>query len=288
MGKKTGKITYNVRERGRKFIGQDRNIDCRALAALVNGNEVQERVKNRDLRGFYGHILRMKFGFNPPETVIDKESGKTIYIEPAIVTTHLSADDDGNVTHEAEFLDTLPGEAAQRLFESKQGGFSSAIFAKPQGGIDVPLMFGGFDYVAEPNYTTNRGYMFDSVEPVGMDGMMLDAVLADWNLSQAMHKALYDSLARDHELAMQSIQAMREENEELLSLLSRAPQGAGVVVLDGVDATRPLIVSKTASDALSRRVRAFSRGSVVDFEPEPKEDAKDDAALRAAKQQYGV
>jgi hypothetical protein len=288
MGKKTGKIVYNVRERGRKFIGQDRNIDCRALAALVNGNEIQERVKNRDLRGFYGHILRMKFGFNPPETVIDKESGKVVNIEPAIVTTHLSADDDGNVTHEAEFLDTESGELAQRLFESKQGGFSSAIFAKPHAGIDVPIMFGGFDYVAEPNYTTNRGYMFDAVEGGGMDGLMLDAVLADWTMAQGAHRALYDSLVRDHELAMQSIQALREENEELMSILSRKPDAGGVVVLDGVDATRPLIVSKTASDALSRRVRSFERGTVVDFEAEPKDDPKEDAALRAAKQQYGV
>jgi hypothetical protein len=287
MGKKTGKITYSVRNRGRKHIGQDRNLDCRALGALINGDEIQERVKNRDLRGFYGHILRMKFGFNPPETAIDKETGKVINIEPALVTTHLSADDDGNITHEAEFLNTLAGEAAERLFNSRQGGFSSAIFAKPHGGVDVPLMFGGFDYVAEPNFTTNRGYMLDSVDG-GMDGMMLDAVLADWNMSQVMHKALYDSLARDHELAMQAVQALREENEELLSLLSRAPQGAGVVVLDGVDSTRPLIVSKTAGDELSRRVRAFSRGSVVGFEPEPKEDPKEDAALRAAKQQYGV
>jgi hypothetical protein len=70
--------------------------------------------------------------------------------------------------------------------------------------------------------------------------------------------------------------------------LSRKPDAGGVVVLDGVDATRPLIVSKTASDALSRRVRSFERGTVVDFEAEPKDDPKEDAALRAAKQQYGV
>jgi hypothetical protein len=287
MGKKTGKITYNVRERGRKFIGQDRNLDCRALAALINGNEIQERVKNRDLRGFYGHVVRAKYGFEPAETVFDDVSGKPVFIEPALVTTHLSADEDGNVTHEAEFLDTESGELAARLFDSRQGGFSSAIFAKPIGGRDVPILFGGFDYVAEPNYTTNRGYMLDSTGGA-FDGLILDAVLADWTMAQGAAKALFDSLARDHEVAMQAIQALREENEELLSILSKSPKDAGVVVLDGVDSTRPLIVSKTASDELSRRVRAFSRGTVVDFEPEPKDDVPEDAALRAAKSQYGV
>jgi hypothetical protein len=233
----------------------------------------------------------MKYGFNPPETALDKETGHNVYIEPAVVTTHLSADDEGNITHETEFLDTPAGEAAERLFTSRQGGFSSAIFAKPHGGVDVPLVFGGFDYVFEPNFTTNRGYMLDSVDGgMGLDGMMLDAVLADWEASHVAHKALYDSLARDHEAALAVLARLEEENAELLSIATRAAMtktDGGVIVLDSADSTRPLVVSRAGGEALTRRVNAFRRGSLTDWEPE-KEDVPEDATLRAAKSHYGV
>jgi hypothetical protein len=290
MGKKTGKITYNVKERGRQFIGSDRNLDTRALAALVNGSEVQERVKNRDLRGFYGHVARMKFGFQPPETVYN--DGKAIIIEPALVTTHLSADEDGNITHESEFLDTDAGQMAQRLFDSRHGGFSTAIFAKPRGPIDVPLVFGGLDYVFEPNYTTNRGYLLDSTGGV-MDGVLLDAVMADWQAGTVAMKALYDSMERDHILALETLQRLREENEELLSLLSTqgTPNAAGVVVLDSTgEGTRPLVVSSRATQRFTRDARGFHNATLTGFDklPDDKGAPDDDAALKAAKRQYGV
>ncbi|MFM0608633.1 hypothetical protein PQR05_29305 [Paraburkholderia sediminicola] len=292
MGKKTGKITYNVHARGRsKSVGCDRRFDLRVLAALVNGEEVQERVKNRDLKGFYGHVVRMKYGFQPPEMVV--EDGKPIYIEPAVVTTHLSADDEGNITHDTEFLDTVPGEMAERLHNSRHGGFSSAIFAKPRGPVDVPLIFSGFDYVYEPNYTTNRGYRLDSTGG-GMDGLILDAVMADWTAGTAAMKALYDSIERDHMLALQTLDRMREENEELLSLLSArgTDNATGVIVLDstGGEQARPMIVSKRATSQFARNASAFQSASLVGFDrlPDDKADVADDATLIAAKQRYGV
>jgi len=291
MGKKTGKITYNVRERGRKFIGKDRNLDTRALASIVNGNEVQERVKNRDLHGFYGHIVRMKYGIQPPEMVVDKETGKPVYIEPALVTTHLKADDDGNIEHEAEFLDTAAGELAERCFNSRKGGFSSAIFAKPNGPVDVPIIFAGFDFVFEPNFTTNRGYMLDSTGE-GFDGMMLDAVMADWTHGMAAMKTMYDSIMRDHDLALATMARLREENEEMLSMLSSrgTANENGVIVLDstGDEQTRPMVVSKSATRAFMARANAFSAAKCVGFEKLPAEETKGDAVLDAAKQRYGV
>jgi hypothetical protein len=65
---RTGIIKFNVTQRGRKFRGGDRNFDPVALAELVNGGDVQERVKNRDMRGYFGHLVRTKFGMEPPET----------------------------------------------------------------------------------------------------------------------------------------------------------------------------------------------------------------------------
>ena len=176
MGIKTGRIKYNVNNRGRAFRGKDRHFDTTALAKLVNGGACQERVAKGDMLGYYGHWPRVKFGMEPIEGGI--VGGKAVAIEPAIRTTFLKAYDDGTIEHESEFLETEPGKAAARLFLSKAGGFSSAIDAPKRGNVNVPSAFYGFDYVLEPNYTTNRGYMLDSVN--GEDGLILDQV-AEYN-----------------------------------------------------------------------------------------------------------
>lgn len=291
MGRKTGNIKYNVRERGRKFVGKDRNLDLRATAALINGDEVQERVKNRDLIGYYGHVIRMKFGIRPPEWVMD--DGKQINIEPAVVTTHLSADEEGNITHDTEFLDTDSGAMAERLFNSRTGGFSSAIFAVPRGAVDVPTIFAGFDYVFEPNFTTNRGYMLDSTGD-GMDGLMLDAVMSEWTQSTAAMKAIYDSIQREHNIALQAMEKLCEENEELISILSArgATTSNGVILLDstGEGHSRPMIVGKRGTADFLSRTNAFKTGAIVGFAPLPddKPASPDDPALAAAHRYYGV
>jgi hypothetical protein len=287
MAKKTGKIAYNVHERGRKHHGQDRHFNLRALASLVNSPAVQERVKNRDLLGYYGHTIRAKFGMNPPEWVV--VDGKQINIEPAIVTTYLAADENGNIEHDSEFLDTAPGQTAQRLYNSRTGGFSSAIRADPGRAGVVPTLFAGFDYVFEPNFTTNRGYLFDSVGGVESD-VLLDSVIAEQQHCRAMN-AIFDSLQCDHELAMQTIARLQEENEEMLSMLSKAgTAGAGVVLLDSTAGARPMTVSKAATGAFLKRAAAFKAGDLTPFEAE-KEDkpaGSEDDALALTRARYGL
>lgn len=289
MGTKTGKITYNVHERGRQYTGKDRSLDLPALASLVNGNAVQERVRNRDLNGFYGHWIRARFGLTPPESIVF--DGRMVNIEPAFVTTHLSADDEGNITHEAEFLDTDAGAIAERLFKSKQGGFSSAIRTEPQYGRHMPTIFAGFDYVFEPNYTTNRGYVFDSAG-FGSDEILFDAVAHEWQMSNAMMRTLFDSMQADHMLAMQTIERLQEENAELLALASRTDaRAAGEVLLDSTGGhTAPLVVSARAGNDLLKRSRLFSGATLVPFDKLPNEEpeAPENPALAQMKRGLGV
>jgi hypothetical protein len=288
MGKKTGKITYNVHDRGRQFVGKDRHFDLPALSALVNGNEVQERVKNRDLNGFYGHWIRARFGLTPPESIVF--DGRMVNIEPAFVTTHLSADSEGNITHEAEFLDTDAGAIAERLFSSKQGGFSSAIHAEPRFGKHMPTVFAGFDYVFEPNYTTNRGYVFDSAG-FGSDQLLFDAVAHEWQMSNAMMRTLFDSMQADHLLAMQTIARLSEENAELLSLAAQKDAQAGTVLLDSTGGhTAPLVVGTRATNDFVKRARSFSTGKLVPFGklPDEEPDTPDDPAIAQMKRGLGV
>jgi hypothetical protein len=159
----TGVIKYNLKERGRQFRGFARkNLDYAAIATAINSPACQECVKNRDMLGYFGHWPRVKFGMVPQEGGIDYAKGKPFFVEPALVTTFLQADANGNIEHKAEFLGTDSGQVAAKMFLSRVGGFSSAIdVIKPE--------FFGFDYVQEPNYTTNRGYALDDVRGMTPD-----------------------------------------------------------------------------------------------------------------------
>jgi len=259
-------IRYNVGQRGRTHRGQDRNFDLRRLGALVNSAETQERVRNRDMVGYYGHWVRAKFGLIPPENAAVQ--GKIVNLEPAIVTTHLSADDQGNIEHTTEFLDTAAGKIAERLHKSRTGGFSSAIDARPMGNMHVPTLFAGFDYVLEPNYTTNRGYVFDGIGDFD-DSVIFDFVMQDFNRGNAAMTALYDSLQGDHMLALQTMQKLAEENEELLSMIASGK--AGAVFDSATPGVRPLLLDRSGADKLAATAAGFKRATLTPLDKLPDE-----------------
>lgn len=230
MGSKTGVIRFNVKDRGRRFRGQNRNFDTEQLAKIINGGDVQERVKHRDLLGFFGHWPRVKFGLNPTEgAIID---GKHISIEPAIVTTYLKALPDGSVEHESEFLDTTSGKLAERMFNSKTGGFSSAIDVRPAGDKQFPLGFYGFDYVMEPNYTRNRGHelMLDGVSDATL--MLMDDVGEYMAMLDGVNR-LYDQAQQAYQLQAETLTRLEQENAQLIAMLA-ATGAKQAPVLDGV------------------------------------------------------
>lgn len=198
MGIRTGKITYNVNDRGRTHTGQPRNFDTKALARLINSPEAQERVSSGDVQGYYGHWPRIKFGMPTQEGgILD---GQVVSLPIAVKTVFLSADEDGNVTHEEEFLDTAEGQLAQKMWESGTGGFSSAIDAKPGSYPSIPTAFHAFDFVLSPNINNNRGYqsIMDSVnsgdEAERADALaFLQAVAEEEAAKVAQYAALLDA-----------------------------------------------------------------------------------------------
>lgn len=241
---KTGIITYNVRDRGRKHRGQDRNFDAQALASIVNSGEVQERVKNRDLWGYVEHWPRKVFGLNPGMGGVipsGPAAGKVARLEPAFVTTFIEAKPDGTIRHEAEFQDNANGRLAYRAHKNRRGGFSSVINCRDCAGVDVPIGFYGFDYVSEPNFTTNRGYVLDGVWDedggVVMDGT--DVSRTEFLLLDG----LYTKLQGDYEAMAKTVARLHAENEELIAMLAKRP---------GVDQT-------AASKALARLDSVFER-----------------------------
>ena len=213
-------ITYNLKERGRKYRGTDRDYNIPQLVKYINGNECQEKVKNRDLVGFYGHWARRRFGMNPNEGGLH-EDGKPFYIEPAIVTTYLKASDNGNIEHKAEFLKTDSGAVAEKLFSSRTGGFSSAIEGSRDGWF-----FYGFDYVLEPNYTNNRGYMLDDCDVDLNDPEQLEKLIYNEQLRGVLY--LLDNAEKQAGITNNVRENLRTENGDLLCKLANAERELNV------------------------------------------------------------
>lgn len=270
MGKRTGIIKFNVKDRGRKFRGVDRNFDTVELAKLINGGDVQERVKHGDMLGFYGHWPRVKFGMNPIEGAV--VGGKVIHLEPAVRTVYLKAYPDGTIEHEEEFLETNPGKLAERLHLSKSGGFSSAIDVRRVGPKQMPFGFYGFDFVLEPNFSTNRGYdpALDGVSDESL--MLLDEVGAYNEIVETTNRLL-DSVQSAYDMAMQTNQRLVEENEQLIAML--AAQKREKPALDGV-----LEVVRGCKQSRFDEAGEFLTARLSPIEEPKREAQKPDAADR--------
>ncbi len=89
MAHRTAKITYDLKDRGYKLNGTDRNnINVPALVSMINSAATQELVKNGALIGYYGHQFRLLFDMNVPESAV--VGGKVVRLEPAVRTVYLS------------------------------------------------------------------------------------------------------------------------------------------------------------------------------------------------------
>ena len=249
-------IKYNLRDRGRQFRGKPRNFNVPVIVKAINSPACQEKVHNRDMLGFYGHWPRMKFGMNPMEGGIEK--GRPAFLEPALVTIHLKAYPDGTIEHQEEFLDTDSGKLAAKLFRSRVGGFSSVI-----GNANGE--FFGFDYVNEPNYSTNRGYSLDSVAIDEMTDQEVEAAIRGEQISGVL--ALLDGLENDFTVANETIEHLKLENEQLLSMLAAKGIKEEDVKLDAVG---PTFLDRGEAERLQNDIMAFRS---LDYLPRPQEPA---------------
>lgn len=213
MSRVTPLITFNLYERGRQHTGHDRSdVDIQAWINLINAPETQEMIATGGMFGYYGHQIRQLFGTAPPETAL--LNGKEYRLSPALRTVELFADENGDVSHRIEFLETDAGEHAFRQYKAKIGGFSMAIDADPINGIYHPTLIGGFDYVFQQNYVHNCGNgQFDSaLQNPAVRGIIEESLagildsISTSNLSYLKFEEANDRL----------LQAMEVENEYLI------------------------------------------------------------------------
>lgn len=241
---RTGVIRFNLKERMRTYNGTERNFNIKALVNVINGEKVQERVRLGDLNGYYGHYPRIKWGAEPGESRVD--NGKMVILEPCCRTIKLKAYDDGTIEHEQEFLNTELGRKAWERLQDKSGGFSSVITT----GANYD--FHGFDYVNEPNYSSNRPYTtLDSVNASTEGEVFVMDDVGDINKAErqmlldsiALYTSENEQLKAENALLTDSITNLSSQNDELLeetiSLKEKIrqlnnPQNTQGVTLDSV------------------------------------------------------
>lgn len=249
-------IRYNLKERGRKHNGIKRAFDIAALVAHINSPKVQEKIATRAMLGYHGHWPRIVFGLEPSEGGM--KQGKPVSIEPAFVTTHLKAYDNGDIEHQPEILDTEPGKIVRRMFENRVGGFSSAI------NMDTNEFF-GFDYVNDPNYSTNRGYEL-ALDSAGDGGMSItDMIMAEQQERIQSMQLLLDTLDNGVTMALDSATRLERDNNELLDLLAEANarhQVKGGIALDGIIANK----GHAAASRIEQESLAFKGAALPAFE----------------------
>jgi len=197
-GRKTKTIQFNLADTGRKFSGQSRsNVNLKAWIDLINSPHTQEMVSTGSILGYYGHQIRMLLGTHPPETAFI--GGKQISISPAVRTIEIKADDQGNVTHRQEFLETAEGEFAMDKYKAKIGGFSAAHDYVTEGGMIMPVSYAGMDYVLQPNYINNIG-----------DGALMDSIAGNDFVRSTLELSVLDMYDSIHQTNFARYQA--EEN----------------------------------------------------------------------------
>ena len=159
-------VTFNIFDRGgRSLTGVDRGYLLDNVTNVINSNFARERVRVRDAVGYIGHNIRNIVGMDPPEKSVVTVNGAAVSVEaiPSNVTLLNEIDKKGNVRHIQRVLDNEEGKKLIGMNNSKLGGFSWACDpAGKVGGRQLISKFYGWDYVRNPNYLGNRGYVLDS------------------------------------------------------------------------------------------------------------------------------
>lgn len=228
---------FNIHDHGR--LGHKRNYNVDNVLKVIRSPETQEKIRNREAVGYYGHGRRIAAGKNAIEEfeVITTKSGGTIAVEnvPALVTIKLEGDKQGNIMHEQEFLDTKPGLAALALYENKVGGFSWAMGGRDGGqyGLSTLSDYNGMDYVIEPGFAANRGFdlgvMESASNAVNKELLIQSMLAAGLSLDEAN---IYVESFFDPFMIMREIQ---EKNEATLKMLQKVESNLEKIKADNAN-----------------------------------------------------
>lgn len=280
MARTTGRITYSLKDRKYLHNGVDRDdLDMNAMIKLIRSDSVQERIRKRCIFGYFGHQLRERYGLKVPETVIDHETGKEIHLTPALITIYLDVDDDGNVTHEQEFINNIAGNQAWRQFKAEIGGFSSAFYSPFIDGKRTPLDYHGMDYVLRPNYHHNRSAdaIFDSLDDFKLEPYheaYLTRSICDMYDQLEQLDVAYDIAALKSDQANEAKQALNRELNLKKRRIERDKQNREAEIQREKEIQAEMLLDSLPFDEAVAEANEFLRAKVIADEDEQEHTSK--------------
>lgn len=188
---------FSLFDEGRKYTGHHRKYVLENAREICYAPATREGIRLREKLGFLGHGRREmagKVAIAESERVKMPDGSYAVITNvPACVTTAFEVDEAGNVSHTQELLTgNEPGRIVQGLHSNRVGGFSWACGGR-DGGAHGPTRlasFEGFDYVMNPGFSANRGYVLESAETrdmvlesicqAGIEDARAEAILHDW------------------------------------------------------------------------------------------------------------
>lgn len=248
------KVAFDALDNGREYTGKQRGYILDNLKSVIKSPEVQERLRLRQLQGYFGHSMRElagKLSLSAKE-VLKLPNGQQIIADaiPACVTTDLDIDENGVVTHTQEILDNEEGDKVWSLHSNKVGGFSWATSGEISGGAARLASLFGFDYVPDPLNVNNKGWILDSESSddsiperngllkslkengVNKPGTVLDSWYASMALSNERYQqenAHYEVLLLDSQQEQQELRqvndALNSQIQTLETLLRESKEG---------------------------------------------------------------
>lgn len=259
------KCSFNLFKEGRKYTGHHRNYVLESARKVCYDPATREGIGLREKLGYLGHgrrILAGKLTLDEVEAV-KMPDGSTIVVEnvPSNVTTHFEVHEDGTVEHTQDILESAPGKVVSGLNKSRVGGFSWAMGGRDggvQGGTRL-IGFEGFDYVMNPGFSSNRGYVLEDagdgpttdmilegICKMGVDEKEAERYLQYWSASEQLK-----ALELEERLAEASIyeDALREELETTQGTLSDVENklSEALIKVQGTEDRRRTVITEGAA-----------------------------------------
>lgn len=184
MARETISCQFNLFNEGRVYTGNHRKYVLESALDAANSPATKEKIAQHEALGYYGHgrrVLANKLSIGEVEAV-KLPDGTTVIMDvvPSNRTTAFEVCQDGTVKHTQEILETEPGKIVSAMNASRVGGFSWACPGRDGGrsGATHITGFAGFDYVKNPGFAHNRGYVLESADADVTEQMILESVAA--------------------------------------------------------------------------------------------------------------
>lgn len=297
---------YSLFDEGRTYTGHHRKYLLENAREVCYAPETREKIKLREAYGYYGHGRRQLTGkVDISEVgVATMPNDDQIMIDniPSNVTIQFDIDMDGLVTHTQQILNTESGKIVSGLHDSKVGGFSWAFHGSVSGQEKLATLtgFSGFDYVLQPGFAHNKGYVLESVNNGGdsVAHIILESVANSLGVNQdvanliaqkwlmdaqseniGLQEALFEStqkyaeLKAENNILMKSVRSMTESSANATTaVLAEREKFKGI--LEGLQSALPVflpayIFTDMLNGNYERAHAVFESIKIMDFSQFP-------------------